>query len=198
MLTIVDNYDSFTYNLYQLVGQLTTEEIQVIKNDELSVQGLKDLHPDRLLFSPGPGNPDEAGNMLAYLDAFIGQIPILGVCLGHQAIGEVYGGQVVHSPKLMHGKASTIYQVAPSPLFDACPATFAGARYHSLTLANLPDELTVTATTQSGEIMAVADAKRQVYGVQFHPESILTTASVGSQLIQNFVKLPKPTALSLA
>lgn len=189
MLYLVDNYDSFTYNLYQLVGQLSNEPIAVVKNDQLSVSELLARKPSRLIFSPGPGTPQKAGLMLSYLNAFIGKVPILGVCLGHQAIGTLYGAKLQHSPHLMHGKASEIVLKTPSPLFERCPKHFTGARYHSLSLATLPADLHLLATTSSDEIMGIADETKQVYGVQFHPESILTTAAVGRQLLKNFLSL---------
>ncbi|MFD1670686.1 anthranilate synthase component II [Agrilactobacillus yilanensis] len=190
MLYLIDNYDSFTYNLYQLVGTLTDEPVTVVKNDTLSVAQLLAKHPSKLLLSPGPGRPENAGYLMAYLKAFVGKVPILGVCLGHQAIGAYYGVPVVHSPQLMHGKASNIHIVQSTPLFKNCPQTFTGARYHSLVLQNtLPENLKVTATTDTGTIMGIADPDKAVYGVQFHPESILTDPTVGTQLLQNFLKI---------
>lgn len=189
MIYLIDNYDSFTYNLYQLVGTLTDEPIVVVKNDELTVEELAALNPSKLIFSPGPGRPEDAGYMLEQLKHFIGRVPILGVCLGHQAIAEVYGGQVVHAPVLMHGKPSNIKLVHGGTLFENCPNSFLGARYHSLIVTDIPTTLKVSAQTADNEIMAIADEKNKVYGVQFHPESIMTDKEVGQQIIQNFIRL---------
>lgn len=190
MIYLIDNYDSFTYNLYQLIGQITEEPITVLKNDQLTPLALAAKHPDKLVLSPGPGRPENAGYLLAYLEHFVGKIPILGVCLGHQAIGIAYGGHVGHSPELMHGKASLIKVDQTDPLFEHCPPTFAGARYHSLVLDRpLPKSLQVLAETKNGTIMAISDPKQQVYGVQFHPESILTDPKVGRQLLKNFLAI---------
>ncbi|WP_125587675.1 anthranilate synthase component II [Companilactobacillus jidongensis] len=189
MIYLIDNYDSFTYNLYQLVGELTDEPIIVIKNDELTVEELAFRNPSKLIFSPGPGRPEDAGHMLDQLKYFIGRVPILGVCLGHQAIAEVYGGKVVHAPVLMHGKSSNIQLVHGGKIFEGCPHSFTGARYHSLIVTDLPDKLNITAQTSNHEIMAIADEDNKVYGVQFHPESIMTDKEIGQQIIKNFIKL---------
>lgn len=190
MIYLIDNYDSFTYNLYQLMGQHTDEPITVLKNDQLTPQALQARHPSKLVLSPGPGQPEDAGYLLPYLKYFIGRLPILGVCLGHQAIGMAYGGQIQRSPELMHGKASLIKTVQDTPLFAHCPTTFLGARYHSLILKRpLPKPLQVLAETKAGTIMAIADPAQQVYGVQFHPESILTPPKIGGQILQNFLQL---------
>lgn len=188
MLYLVDNYDSFTYNLYQLLGTITQTEIKVIKNDELTAAELVAANPDGVLFSPGPGRPENAGNMQAQITQLIGKVPILGVCLGHQAIANVYGGQIINAPKLMHGKPDQIVQTSSSRLFENCPAKFEGARYHSLIVdaTVVPEELTVTETTMDGEIMALEDTQNAVFGLQFHPESIMTDPSVGRQLLENF------------
>lgn len=189
MLYLIDNYDSFTYNLYQLVGTLTDEPITVVKNDQITVAELQAKHPSGLLFSPGPGRPEDAGNMNELLQAFIGKVPIFGVCLGMQAICEVYGASVIHAPELMHGKPSVMTQHGHNGMFADCPDQFEAARYHSLVVdpATLPDTLTVTATADDGTIQAVADDDNQVYGVQFHPESIMTDPQVGAQLIKNYL-----------
>lgn len=194
MLYLIDNYDSFTYNLYQLIGQLTDEPIKVIKNDELTVEQLEQLHPTKLVLSPGPGRPEDANNMPAILQAFLGKIPILGVCLGHQAIGEAYGAKVVHAPQLMHGKPSLMTQIGSDNLFQNCPQSFEAARYHSLVLDpdTIPDDLTVTMTAEDGTIQAIADEKNLVYGVQFHPESIMTEPEVGRRIISNFLQIKVP------
>lgn len=196
MLYLIDNYDSFTYNLYQLIGTLTKEPITVVKNDELTADQLLAKHPSGIILSPGPGRPENAGNMIDILKAFIGQVPILGVCLGEQAIGEVYGAQVIHAPKLMHGKPSLMTQQGQSIMFKHCPATFEAARYHSLVVdpATMPTNLKVTATADDGTIQAVADEANQVYGVQFHPESIMTEPTVGAQIIKNYLAQIRVTA----
>lgn len=189
MLYLIDNYDSFTYNLYQLIGTLSDDPISVVKNDALSAEQLAAKHPTGLILSPGPGRPENAGNLLAILNAFRGRIPILGVCLGHQAIGEVYGAEVIHAPKLMHGKPSQMTQQGQNAMFAHCPQTFEAARYHSLVIdpETLPQDLQVTATADDGTIQAVADDTNKVYGVQFHPESIMTDPQVGEQIIKNFL-----------
>ena len=189
MLYLIDNYDSFTYNLYQLIGTLSEEPITVVKNDELTAEELLAKHPTGIILSPGPGRPENAGNMMAILNAFIGRVPILGVCLGHQAIGEAYGAKVIHAPKLMHGKPSQMTQLGHATMFNDCPTQFEAARYHSLVIdpTTMPTNLTVAATADDGTIQAVADESNQVYGVQFHPESIMTDAKVGAQIIKNYL-----------
>ncbi|MCH4009031.1 anthranilate synthase component II [Companilactobacillus sp.] len=191
MIYLIDNYDSFTYNLYQLIGTNSNEPITVVKNDELTVEELESLHPTGLVFSPGPGRPEDAGNMMELLKHFIGKVPILGVCLGEQAIGEVYGAKVVHAPVLMHGRPSEVEVTDKTQLFSDCPKTFEAARYHSLIVdpQTIPDELSITAITKDGEIMALCDEKQKVFGVQFHPESIMTEPSVGKQIIENYLAL---------
>lgn len=191
MIYLIDNYDSFTYNLYQLVGKQALQPITVIKNDQLTLQELIDKKPTGLIFSPGPGRPEDAGRMIEYLNYFQGKIPILGVCLGEQAIAEIYGGKVVHADHLMHGKASEMHLKRTSKFFSDCPNCFMAARYHSLIVDrnSLPKNLSVTAETNDGEIMALSDESQKVYGVQFHPESIMTDTQVGQQIVHNFLKM---------
>lgn len=191
MIYLIDNYDSFTYNLYQLVGKQALQQITVIKNDQLTLQELIDKKPTGLIFSPGPGRPEDAGRMIEYLNYFQGKIPILGVCLGEQAIAEIYGGKVVHADHLMHGKASEMHLKQTSKFFSDCPNDFMAARYHSLIVDrnSLPKNLSVTAETNDGEIMALSDESQKVYGVQFHPESIMTDTQVGQQIVHNFLKM---------
>lgn len=191
MLLLIDNYDSFTYNLYQEIGRRTDQEIRVIKNDQVTLADLADKSLQGLILSPGPGRPDQAGRMNEILKAAIGQLPILGVCLGHQAIGQVYGGQITLAP-LMHGRTSLVHQSAKqSALFEGCPTDFTVGRYHSLMIDpdSLPDHLTVTAKADDGTIQAVADEEKQVYGVEFHPESIMTDPKVADLIFKNFIHM---------
>jgi len=188
MILVIDNYDSFTYNLVQYLGELG-EEIVVRRNDEVSVAEVEnDLRPDRILVSPGPGTPDDAGVSLAVIDRFAGQIPIIGVCLGHQAIAQAFGGRVVRAPVLCHGKASPISHDGKT-IFKGVDSDFAAGRYHSLMVEreSLPECLEVSATTADGIIMGLRHRHLKVEGVQFHPESILTAAGKG--LLSNFLKL---------
>jgi anthranilate synthase/aminodeoxychorismate synthase-like glutamine amidotransferase len=187
MLLMIDNYDSFTYNLVQYLGELG-EDVRVYRNDKISLARVDDLRPSRLVVSPGPCTPKEAGISVEVIRAYGGKIPILGVCLGHQSIAVAYGGEIIRAPRLMHGKTSpithdgrTIYRSLPNP-FDA-------TRYHSLIVnrENLPESLEVSAETAEGEIMGLRHKTLGVEGVQFHPESILTT--VGKDLLRNFLKL---------
>ncbi|WP_461212826.1 anthranilate synthase component II [Lacticaseibacillus sp. GG6-2] len=188
MIYLIDNYDSFTYNLYQLMGTLTEQPITVVHNDDLTAEELVAKKPSGVVFSPGPGRPEAGGNMPAMIQALRGRVPILGVCLGEQAIGQAYGGEVVAAKTLMHGKPSTITVTADSTLFADCPHQFTGARYHSLVVKEAPDGLTLSAVADDGSVMAIEDDTNQVYGVQFHPESIMTDPEVGKQLIVNFLK----------
>lgn len=192
MLLIIDNYDSFTYNLYQLLGELTTQKIKVIKNDETTVAKILKLKPSGIVLSPGPGEPKNAGiteDVVRYLS---GKQPILGVCLGHQAICEVYGAKITAAKKLMHGKTSSIKLTAKSKLFSKCPISFQAARYHSLAAIGLKNTtLTLVADTEDNEIMAVSDERKQVFGVQFHPESIMTDSKVARQILQNFIEMTR-------
>jgi anthranilate synthase/aminodeoxychorismate synthase-like glutamine amidotransferase len=175
MLVMIDNYDSFTYNLVQYFGQLG-EEVRVFRNDQIDLAGLEATGLSRLVISPGPCSPNEAGISLAAITHFAGRVPILGVCLGHQALGAAFGGRVIRAPRLMHGKTSLIYHDGKD-LFRGIPSPFEATRYHSLIVEreSLPDCLVVSAQTAVGEIMGLRHRDLAVYGVQFHPESILTT-----------------------
>jgi para-aminobenzoate synthetase component 2 len=182
---IIDNYDSFTYNLAQELGELGAE-VEVLRNDAVDVAGIRRLAPDRLLLSPGPGRPAGAGITCAVIDQLSGELPILGVCLGHQAIGEVYGGEVVPAPTLMHGKTSEIHHDGLG-VFAGLANPFTATRYHSLVVdpSSVPGCLLVTATTSDGVIMGLRHRELAVEGVQFHPESILTPE--GPKLLANFL-----------
>lgn len=188
MIVLIDNYDSFSYNLYQLLGQLDPD-ITVIRNDEKTVQDIEAMHPDHLIISPGPGRPADAGVCEEAISYFAGKVPILGVCLGHQAICEVYGGTITYAKQLMHGKQSVATLKTDNPLFQGLPEQVDVGRYHSLALDpdTLPDALEVLAQTEDGEIMAVGHKQYPVYGLQFHPESILTPQ--GPMMVENFLKL---------
>jgi anthranilate synthase component 2 len=174
MLLMIDNYDSFTYNLVQYLGELGAD-VKVVRNDEVTVDEVQAMRPDRIVLSPGPCTPDEAGISLGVIERLGGRVPILGVCLGHQAIGQAYGGRVVHAKALMHGKTSPVRH-AGRGVFRDLPSPFTATRYHSLAVEreSLPDVLEVTAWTDDGEIMGLAHRSLRVEGVQFHPESILT------------------------
>jgi anthranilate synthase/aminodeoxychorismate synthase-like glutamine amidotransferase len=187
MLLVIDNYDSFTYNLVQYFGELG-EEIKVYRNDKITLAGIKKLKPSRIVISPGPGTPDQAGISEEAIREFAGKTPILGVCLGHQAIGEVFGGKIVRKGTVMHGKTSEIYHDGKT-LFKGLPNPFTATRYHSLLVErkSLPKELEISAWTKGKEIMGLRHKKLKVEGVQFHPESILTEA--GKQLLANFLAL---------
>ena len=186
MILLIDNYDSFSYNLYQMVGGLCTD-IRVIRNDEYTVQEIEDMAPTHIIISPGPGRPDQAGICEDVVKYFKDKLPILGVCLGHQAICEVFGATVSHAKKLMHGKMSVAKLDTGCRLFSGMKETTEVARYHSLAVVKetLPDSLQVIASTEDGEIMAVKHSQYQVYGVQFHPESILTPE--GKRILENFL-----------
>ena len=181
MLLLIDNYDSFSYNLYQMCGAIEPD-IRVFRNDRITLDEIRKLHPDHILLSPGPGRPCDAGICEDVIREFAGKIPILGVCLGHQAICEVYGGTVTHAKHLMHGKQSIVSLDHSCPLFDGLANEMAVARYHSLIGTDLPDTLKIVSTD-----MAVMDEKNKVFGLQFHPESILTPQ--GSVLLKNFLAL---------
>ena len=186
MILLIDNYDSFSYNLFQLVGELRPD-IRVIRNDEMTVDEIRALAPEKLILSPGPGRPEDAGITVQAAATLAREIPTLGVCLGHQAICQAYGAQVVHAKKLMHGKQSTVTLNTECPLFRGLPEQTEVARYHSLAAVGLPDCLRAVAVTDDGEIMAVQHAQFPIYGVQFHPESILTP--LGRKMLKNFVEL---------
>jgi anthranilate synthase/aminodeoxychorismate synthase-like glutamine amidotransferase len=187
MLLIIDNYDSFTYNLVQYFGELGAE-MKIIRNDAMDLAQIKALNPTRICVSPGPCTPNEAGVSCAVIEALGSTTPILGVCLGHQSIGQVYGGDVVRAERLMHGKTSPIHHKSTS-VFRGLSNPFEATRYHSLIVKRetLPDCLDITAWTEEGEIMGLAHKEYPVHGVQFHPESILTQE--GKQLLQNFLEI---------
>ncbi len=188
MIVIIDNYDSFTYNLVQYLGELGAE-VQVCRNDAVDIAQVESMHPSHILISPGPGDPSEAGISNEVIRQLGPHIPLLGVCLGHQCIGHVFGGQVGRAPRLMHGKVSPIYHYGGG-LFTGIPSPFDGTRYHSLIVSGpLPADLQVTAFTKEGELMGVHHKRFPIYGVQFHPESILTLA--GKQILRNFLSIKK-------
>jgi anthranilate synthase component 2 len=185
MLVMIDNYDSFTYNLVQYFGELG-QDVSVYRNDEITVNELQQLSPDYLVVSPGPCTPDQAGISIAAVSHFAGQIPVLGVCLGHQSIGQAFGGNIVHAQEIMHGKTSMVTHCGAG-LFFGIPSPFQATRYHSLVIerSSIPDCLEITAWTDDGEIMAVRHKEFAVAGVQFHPESIVTEH--GHALLKNFL-----------
>ena len=185
MLLMIDNYDSFTYNLVQYFGELG-EEVRTFRNDEITLEEIAAMKPDRICLSPGPCSPKEAGICIALLQHFAGKLPLLGVCLGHQAIGEAFGGNVIRAKQVMHGKTSSIAHTGVG-VFQNIPSPYTVIRYHSLAIerASLPDCLEVTAWTDDGEIMGVRHRELDVQGVQFHPESILSEH--GHLLLKNFL-----------
>ena len=187
MTLLIDNYDSFSYNLYQLVGSIDPE-IRVIRNDEMTIQEIRDLNPDRIILSPGPGRPENAGNIIEVVKSLGKEIPILGVCLGHQAICAAFGAVVTYAKELMHGKQSAVTLETDTLLFQNCPQKDIVARYHSLAVDEntMPDCLKITARTDDGEVMAVQHSEYPVYGVQFHPESIMTPN--GKAMLENFIR----------
>ena len=187
MILLIDNYDSFSYNLYQLIGEIEPD-IKVIRNDEMTVEEIRALAPDRIILSPGPGRPENAGVIIDVIKQLGKDFRILGVCLGHQAIWAAYGATITYAKQLMHGKQSTVKLDTDSLLFKGCPEKTTVARYHSLAAdkATMPDCLKITAVTDDGEVMAVQHKEYTVYGVQFHPESILTPD--GKQMLRNFIK----------
>lgn len=185
-LLLIDNYDSFTYNLVQYFGELGAE-MKIVRNDALTVEEVKALKPERICISPGPCTPNEAGISCALIEAMGASTPILGVCLGHQSIGQVYGGEVIRAPRLMHGKTSPIFHNSES-VFAGLANPFEATRYHSLIVKRetLPDCLAITAWTEEGEIMGLRHKEFPVHGVQFHPESILTQD--GKRILETFLK----------
>jgi len=184
---MIDNFDSFTYNLVQYLGEMG-EELLVKRNDEITLDEIAELAPEQIIISPGPCTPDEAGISVATIERFAGEIPILGVCLGHQAIGQAFGGKIVRAQRLMHGKTSPI-EHDQKGVFQNLPSPFDATRYHSLVIerSTLPECLELTATTPDGEIMGVRHKTLAVEGIQFHPESILT-GDYGKRLLRNFVE----------
>lgn len=185
MILIIDNYDSFTYNLVHIIAQ-HTEEYKVVRNDALTLDEVRELNPDKILISPGPGRPADAGITKSVIKELGTEKPILGVCLGHQAIGEVFGGKVIHAPKLMHGKTSKINHDGKS-VFRNIPENFTATRYHSLVLDpdHIPDELVISALSDDDVIMGLRHRKYPIEGIQFHPESILTTE--GGNILKNWI-----------
>lgn len=186
MIVMIDNYDSFVYNLVQYLGELG-EDIRIFRNDQITLKQIEQLKPDHIILSPGPCTPNEAGISLALIEHFKGGIPILGVCLGHQAIGQAFGGNVVRASRLLHGKTSSIHHNEQG-IFCGLPNPFTATRYHSLLVdrATLPDCLEITAETNQGEIMGLRHREYSIEGVQFHPESILTES--GHVMLQNFLQ----------
>jgi anthranilate synthase/aminodeoxychorismate synthase-like glutamine amidotransferase len=187
MLILLDNYDSFTYNLYQYLSELG-EQVEVYRNDKITVEEVEALKPDRVVISPGPCTPDEAGISMALIKHMAGKVPVLGVCLGHQSMGQVFGGKVVRAARLMHGKTSPIHHDGLG-LFVGVPNPFEAVRYHSLLVEkeSLPDCLQITAESDQGEIMGLRHKEFVVEGIQFHPESIMT--AVGKDLLRNFLRM---------
>lgn len=187
MILMIDNYDSFTFNLVQYLGEMG-EEIKVFRNNKINLEEVEEMQPEHIVISPGPCTPNEAGISIPVIEKFAGKIPILGVCLGHQSIGQVFGGNVIRAENLMHGKTSQIYHDGKT-VFRDIPSPFTATRYHSLIIEreSLPACLEITAETEAGEIMGVRHREYVVEGVQFHPESILTDH--GKKLLRNFLEL---------
>jgi anthranilate synthase/aminodeoxychorismate synthase-like glutamine amidotransferase len=187
MLLMIDNYDSFTYNLVQYLGEMGVE-VRTFRNDKITIEGIEDLHPDRIVISPGPGTPADAGISVEVVRHFAGKVPILGVCLGHQSIGAAFGGKVVSARRLMHGKTSMIHHDKKT-IFAGLPDPFEATRYHSLVVEeeSLPDCLEVSARSEQQELMGIRHRQFPLEGIQFHPESILTP--VGKKLLQNFLQM---------
>lgn len=185
MILMIDNYDSFTYNLYQYVGEIY-EDIKVVRNDEITIQAIKEMNLEGIIISPGPGTPDNAGISVAVIKSFAGEVPILGICLGHQAIAKAFGGEVVGADKIMHGKTSIIKHNGEG-LFEEVKNPLKVMRYHSLIAdkEKLPESLKITAKTEDGVIMGIKHTNYKVYGLQFHPESYFTEC--GRKIIKNFL-----------
>ncbi|MEH7457120.1 aminodeoxychorismate/anthranilate synthase component II [Bacillus pseudomycoides] len=194
MILMIDNYDSFTFNLVQFLGELG-QELVVKRNDEITISDIEQMKPDFLMISPGPCSPNEAGISMDVIKYFAGKIPIFGVCLGHQSIAQVFGGDVVRAERLMHGKTSPMYHDGKT-IFSEIPNPFTATRYHSLIVKKetLPECLEVTSWTEEGEIMALRHKTLPIEGVQFHPESIMT--SHGKELLQNFIRSYSPSVSS--
>ena len=188
MILMIDNYDSFTYNLYQFIGEINPD-IKVVRNDKITIDEIEKLHPTHLIISPGPKYPKDAGISLEAIRHFSGKIPILGVCLGHQSIGEAFGSKVVRAKRILHGKISEIYIKQESPIFKGLGEKFVAGRYHSLIIdkKTLSKDLQITAEDSDGEIMAIQHKTHPTYGLQFHPESILTQD--GKKMIKNFLEV---------
>ncbi|MBD3797740.1 MAG: aminodeoxychorismate/anthranilate synthase component II [Campylobacterales bacterium] len=189
MILMIDNYDSFTYNIVQYCRELGAD-LKIIRNDEMSVEEIEALHPEKIIISPGPATPDEAGITLKVIEYFQDKLPILGICLGHQSIAQVFGGDVVRAKNMMHGKTSTMKQHISCEIFKDLPEEFIATRYHSLIVdkETLPDVIEPTAySTDDNEIMALKIKGKEIYGVQFHPESIMS--QYGHEIIGNFLKL---------
>jgi para-aminobenzoate synthetase component II len=188
MILVIDNYDSFTYNLVQYLGELGAE-LQIVRNDALTIEDIEDLAPERILISPGPCTPKEAGISVETITRFAGRLPVLGVCLGHQALAYAFGGQIIRAPRLMHGKTSMVHHDGKT-IFEHIPNPFEATRYHSLIVnrETLPADFDISAETVEGEIMGIRHKPTGAEGVQFHPESILTAS--GMELLRNFLSLP--------
>lgn len=189
MILMIDNYDSFTYNIVQYCLELGAD-LKIIRNDEMSIEEIKALNPSKIIISPGPATPNDAGICLEVIRVFGETIPVLGICLGHQAIAQVYGGEVIRAPKMMHGKTSKIKVLGDDVMFDGLPKELIETRYHSLTVnqKNLPDSIIVTSKSlDDDEIMSLKIKDKNVYGVQFHPESIMS--EYGHEILNNFLKL---------
>ena len=190
MVLLIDNYDSFSYNLVQLIGELTDGNIKVVRNDEITIDEIRKMNPESIIISPGPGKPEDAGICENVVRQLKDEYPILGVCLGHQSICEVFGAKVTYAKQLMHGKQSEMTILKEDPIFEGLGESFKGARYHSLSADRntIPDELEVIAIDgKDGEVMAVKHKEYPIYGLQFHPESVLTPE--GKKLVNNFLKL---------
>ena len=190
MVLLIDNYDSFSYNLVQLIGELTDGNIKVVRNDEITIDEIRKMNPESIVLSPGPGKPEDAGICEDVVRQLKDEYPILGVCLGHQSICEVFGAKVTYAKQLMHGKQSEMTILKEDPIFEGLGESFKGARYHSLSADRntIPDELEVIAIDgKDGEVMAVKHKEYPIYGLQFHPESVLTPE--GKKLVNNFLKI---------